>query len=51
MDSLVILPYGLASAAAATGAGTSATAGGTGIALQVELEHLLQVRSLQLPVL
>ena len=30
MDSLVILPYGLASAAAATGAGTSAAAGGTG---------------------
>ena len=29
MDSLVILPYGLASAAAATGAGTSA-AGETG---------------------
>ena len=30
MDSLVILSYGLASAAAATGAGTSAAAGGTG---------------------
>ena len=48
MDSLVILSYGSASAAAATGAGTSAAAGGTGIALQVKLEHLLQVRSLQL---
>ena len=33
MDSLVILPYGLESAAAATGAGTSTTAGGTGIVL------------------
>ena len=47
MDSLVILSYGLASAAAATGAGTSAAAGGTGIALQMELEQLLQVQSLQ----
>ena len=30
MDSLVILSYGSASAAAATGAGKSAAAGGTG---------------------